>query len=417
MDGGTLIGYACLAVGVEGTKIRTCRLKNATGQRVLEITAANLKALERLIDYNAGAGIRLFRISSDIVPFASHPSAAPRWKEEFSGEIERIGRKIRDAGIRVSMHPGQYTVLNSPEERVAENAALDLTYHADFLDALGAGRECRIILHAGGAYGDKRSAMERFVRRAARLPERIQGRIALENDDKSFTAADILEISAQTGFPAVFDNLHHMLNPPRERLDDAAWIQRCAATWGADAGRPKIHYSQAGGKRGAHSGTIDTERFLAYCRSIGETDADIMLEVKDKNVSAVKCMNALKGRVPVRILEEEWARYKYLVLSRSAAAYNDIREFLKEKGPADAAAFYAMIDRARMLPADAGAQKNAAQHVWGYFRDRASRREKERFLAITGGTAVEAAAKRFLLGCAHKYGEPYLLESYYFYLD
>lgn len=377
-----------------------------------------MKALERIIDYNAESGIRLFRISSDIVPFASHPAGMADWKDRFASELGRIGEKIKDAGIRVSMHPGQYTVLNSPDDRAAQSALLDIEYHADFLDALGAGRECKIILHAGGAYGDKRSAMERFARRAARLPLRMQGRIALENDDRSFTVEEILALSGQTGFPAVFDNLHHLLNPPEEHASGLAWIARCAATWGKGDGRPKVHYSQSGGRRGAHSITIDTAQFLAFYENIKGTGADIMLEVKDKNLSAIKCMNAVRGRVPAAVLEREWARYKYLVLSRSAALYNEVRALLKNKGRVEAAAFYAMIDRARALPPDAGAQKNAAQHVWGYFKKAASPKEKERFDALMSGSVPnEAAARRFLLRCAQQYDVPYLLKSYYFYLN
>lgn len=393
------------------------RLKNATEQKLKETAAANLKALERLIDYNAENGIRLFRISSDIVPFASHPAGTIDWKGGFAEEFKRIGGKIADAGIRVSMHPGQYTVLNSPDEKTARNAALDIKYHADFLDALGAGTECKIILHAGGAYGDKAGAMERFAARAAMLPGQIRRRIALENDDRTFTAADILALSAKTGFPAVFDNLHHSLNPPGEKASDFAWITRCAATWGEKDGLPKLHYSQSGGRRGAHSQTIHTARFLAYYETIKGADADIMLEVKDKNLSAIKCMNALRGAVPAAVLEREWARYKYLVLSKSVCLCNEVRAFLQDKGMLDAAGFYKLIDHARELPPDAKAQENAARHVWGYFRKTASPKEKDRFAALISKTAPDAAARRFLLRLAQKYDKHYLLRSYYFYLD
>ncbi len=412
------IGYACLAVGVPEGKITRCRLKNATEQKLREITAGNLEALGKIIAYNEKSGIRLFRISSDIVPFASHPVGATGWRDEFAPDLYRIGRKIKDAGIRVSMHPGQYTVLNSPRNDVYQNALLDLAYHADFLDAIDADGTCKIILHAGGAYGNKREAMSRLVRRASRLPGRIGRRIALENDDKIYTAEEILFLSEQTGFPAVYDNLHNDLNPSGEHASDREWISRFARTWRAADGRPKVHYSQPGDKRGAHSQTIRLKEFLAFFEGMKTTRADIMLEVKDKNLSAVKCAAAVRGKVKTAELEREWGRYKYLVLSRSAAIYNEIRELLKPKGRTDAAAFFALIDDARAQPADGGAQRNAAQHVWGYFKKEASRKEKDRFEKLSQGPDFDdGVAKRFLLRCALKYGPDYLKESYYFYLD
>ena len=415
---GVRIGYACLAVGIPDGKIRRCLLKNATEEKLREITAGNIAALKNIIAYNARNGIRLFRISSDIVPFGSHPAGAPGWKDEFAQQLLSCGEMIKDAGIRVSMHPGQYTVLNSPHEDVYQNALLDLKYHADFLDAIGADQTCKIILHAGGAYGHKSEAMDRLVRRAMRLPAKIKRRIALENDDKIYAADEILVLSKRTGFPAVYDNFHNALYPPAEYLTDQEWIARFARTWRFEDGRPKVHYSQPGGARGAHSKTIHLKEFLSFFEGMKTLGADIMLEVKDKNLSALKCAAAVRGEVKTAELEREWGRYKYLVLSRSAAIYNEIRNFLKPKGRTDAAAFYALIDHARGLPANQGAQKNAVQHVWGYFKKEATEKEKTRFFELSRKEVIsEPALKRFLLRLALKYGPDYLRESYYFYLD
>ena len=111
-------------------------------------------------------------------------------------------------------------------------------------------RACKIIVHVGGAYGDKKKAMDRFALRGQTLPKNIQSRIALENDDTAYTVEDILALSARTGFPAVFDTLHHAINPPKEVLGMRTWMDRCAMTWRAEDGRQKLHYSQPGGRRG-----------------------------------------------------------------------------------------------------------------------------------------------------------------------
>lgn len=119
--------------------------------------------LDRVLDYNIQNGIKLFRISSDIIPFGSHPVNTLEWQEIFNGKLKEIGHKALTKGIRLSMHPGQYTVLNSPDESVVARAAEDLRYHARFMDAMGLGKEHKIILHIGSIDGDKTEAVKRFI--------------------------------------------------------------------------------------------------------------------------------------------------------------------------------------------------------------------------------------------------------------
>ncbi len=142
------IGYACIAVAVHGSEMKSCTLKNANEERLLSLIGHNLFALETVIDDNVLNGIKLFRISSDLIPFGSNVAADIPWHERFSGELSSIGQKIIDTGMRVSMHPGQYTVLNSQNNAVVERAIKDLDYHAKLLDALAwprtqTGASCR----------------------------------------------------------------------------------------------------------------------------------------------------------------------------------------------------------------------------------------------------------------------------------
>ncbi len=67
------IGYACLTVGVPGTKLRSCTLKNSAPDVLTYLIQSNLTALDKILDYNIQNGIKLFRVSSDIIPFGSHP--------------------------------------------------------------------------------------------------------------------------------------------------------------------------------------------------------------------------------------------------------------------------------------------------------------------------------------------------------
>lgn len=290
------IGYACLLVGVDKTTIRTCRLDSATPERLASLVSQNLDALNRMLEYNRANKIRMFRISSDIIPFGSNKAVSFPWKSLYAKELKALGQKAKHADIRLSMHPGQYTVLNSPHAHVVENAIRDLAYHCDFLDALGMNATHKIILHIGGIYGDKSAAIERFKSNYVLLDDRIKQRLIIENDDTCYTAEEVLAIGQDLKIPVVFDNLHHHINGSSVLRSPAEWIAACATTWRKKDGTQKIHYSQqAQGKReGSHSETIDLPAFLRFCKALPSIDLDIMLEVKDKNVSALKCIQAIE---------------------------------------------------------------------------------------------------------------------------
>lgn len=272
-------------------------LKYASEDNLRKIINKNLDALFNIIDYNIENEIKLFRISSDIIPFGSHKVNTLNWQEEFKDKLLAVGKKIKDSNMRVSMHPGQYTVLNSINDEVVENAVRDLEYHASFLDALEVDSKNKIVLHIGGVYGDKKKASENFIRNYFKLPEKIKKRLIIENDDKNYNIEEVLNISKEISVPVVFDNLHNKLNPSPSKLPESEWINICKETWKKEDGRQKIHYSQQknGGTIGAHSDTIDVNEFLKFYNSLKDKDIDIMLEVKDKNLSAVKCINLIKA--------------------------------------------------------------------------------------------------------------------------
>ena len=315
-----MIGYACLALGVPGSGLKTTSLKHLSRERLNLLIGQNLAALEALIDCNIKSGIKLFRISSDLIPFGSSAAMDLPWRERFAPVLERIGGKVRASGMRVSMHPGQYTVLNALDPEVPKAAVLDLDYHGQVLDAMAPGPENKIILHLGGAYGDREAAKARFISRFWDLSPSVQSRLAIENDDRIFTIRDVLEVSLRTGIPALFDTLHNAVNPADPGRTDLEWIREALGTWKGRDGRQKIHYAQqdSGKRPGAHSATIRVEPFLRYQEALG--DVDIMLEVKDKNLSAIKCINCSANR-GIAALEAEWGRCRYAVLERDAAIW------------------------------------------------------------------------------------------------
>ena len=364
----------------------------------------------------------MFRISSDLIPFASRPDYPFFWREQFADRLEKIGEKAKKNAIRLSMHPGQYTVLNSPNNDVVERAIADLDYHSGILDSMGLGSDSKIILHVGGVYQDKKEAINRFIINYSYLKDSVKQRIVLENDDKSYNIQDVLDIGSRLNIPVVFDNLHHFLNHSEMQETNAFWIKECKKTWKESDGFQKIHYSQQEllKKAGSHSSTIRVQEFLDFYKNIERQDIDIMLEVKDKNLSAVKCILCLSEEKSISALEKEWSKYKYSVLEKAPENYIEIRKLLKNKNEYPAVAFYTLVEDSLCREYEPGKTLNAIQHVWGYFKNLASEKEKISFInaieKFERGTVPVSTIKNFLLKLAIKYQQTYLLGSYYFVL-
>lgn len=408
------IGYACLCLGVPGTHKRTLQLKNITENGLLDIIENNLNALEKMLDYNFENQIYLYRIGSDIIPFGSAPENNLKWWEIFQDKFQSIGSKIKKYQTRVSMHPGQYTVLNSPDEAIVRRAVADLEYHNRVLDALGLDGTHKLILHIGGVYKDKALARERFIANYRNLNEKIKKRLVIENDDKAFTVEDVLYISKKTGIPVIYDNLHNKLNPADSSKSDSYWIDLCHRTWKKKDGHQKIHYSEQSHtkQKGSHSHTIILHDFLSFYNSLPDKDIDIMLEVKDKNLSAVKCINTLTSST----LENEWNIYKYFVLERSLHHYSELQAiYKKEDSHLD---FYKIIEEIAEKKPKKLLTILALNQIWKQLETHAEEKEAKRFayllLRLKKGTGSAVAVKNFLYKLAEKY-KPSISRYLFFY--
>ncbi|MEN3010477.1 MAG: UV DNA damage repair endonuclease UvsE [Candidatus Bipolaricaulaceae bacterium] len=284
------IGYPCINLSLPCRPSRTFRLANLSWERLKDTLAGNLACLEAIVRWNAQHGLLFLRITSDLVPLASHPQNRFPWDEAFAEKFREIGALIRSLGMRISMHPGQYTLLNSPRREVVAAAVRDLAYHARVLDLLGLDRTAKVQIHVGGVYGDKARAMERFVRAVEALPSRIRERLALENDEKFYTLSEVLRLCKATGLPAVFDVFHHELNPDGKSVVEALAAQR--ETWGQEDGLPIVDYSSPlpGGRPGSHAYKLNEAHFLRFLEESRPYDFDLMLEVKDKERSALRAL-------------------------------------------------------------------------------------------------------------------------------
>lgn len=415
------IGYACITLGLPQARLRSVTQKHATEEQLARVIEHNLSALDRVLDYNRDNNVKLFRISSDVIPFGSSPINTLDWQQTFAERLSALGQKARDFGIRLSMHPGQYTVLNSPNPSVVERAVKDLIYHNAFLDALSMDATNKLILHIGGIYDNKNAAIERFLETYNTLSPKIKSRLVIENDDRLYAANDVLAISQASGAPVVFDVLHHRINPGSGD-NELVLVDQSGKTWHEADGNQKIHYSQQAmdKKPGSHSETINVAEFLDFYQGLGKrvSALDIMLEVKDKDLSALKCIDCTTPKGSISTLERAWARYKYSILEHDPHAYQQIRNLLKDKQAYPAQEFYQLVESALATPIEAGTFRNAVQHVWGYVSNLATEQERASFVQLMDrferNDAAASTIKKRLASLSKKYNQTYLLDSYYF---
>ncbi|CAF1680103.1 unnamed protein product, partial [Adineta ricciae] len=283
---GMKIGYPCLCTSL-CTPSHIFRLANYTNEKCLEVTGQNLTCLQKILEYNVQHGFYFFRISSQTVPFASHEVCTIDWRKHFSAVLKQIGQYIKDNDCRISMHPDQFCLINAKDDNIINRSIAELDYHCQFLDDMELDASAKIQIHVGGVYGDKQAAMDRFIEHyKTKLSDAVRRRLVIENDDRLFSVKDCLYIHEHTRIPILFDNLHHACLNNGEPMIEA--MKQCFATW-PDSQRPLIDYAtQQEGKRvGAHADHIVETHFELFARETRDLHFDIMLEIKDKEQSAI----------------------------------------------------------------------------------------------------------------------------------
>jgi len=257
-----------------------------------ELCLQNVKDLHQLIQWNIVNGYDFYRLSSDMAP----------WKTEYEWDdlkdIDEIkkwfhsaGTMAKTHGVRLTAHPGPFNVLVSPNEQVVENTIKDLTIHGDEFDMMGLSRTPynKLNIHCNGVYGDKLSAMDRFCKNFERLPESVQTRLTVENDDKAsmYSVVDLMYIHERIGIPIVFDYHHHKFCTGD--LSEREALELAISTWPDDI-VPVVHYSESRSKEQldesirpqAHSDYV-----IDYIDTYGH-NVDIMVEAKHKELAVDK---------------------------------------------------------------------------------------------------------------------------------
>lgn len=313
------LGIAVKVIGVDGLKSHDARRhKNDPHLKV------SLDYVSDILDYLDAHDIRFYRMSSDLAPYATHPDM-PRFHNmvaESDAELAAIGKKARDLSIRLTFHPSQYILINTPDEEVLQKSFNDLASQADMLDRMGMDANGVMVTHVGGVYGDRDAARERWVRNYDRLPENARRRLVLENDDLRFGADDVLWIHERTGVRLIFDYHHHWcFNPTGLGMVEA--FGRCLASWPAGQ-KPKMHFSsprtemrtvrrkdRKTGKQieclqppvwTGHSDYISPFQFIQFARDVRglaeERLFDVMLECKSKDLALLRLREDMKRYGP-----------------------------------------------------------------------------------------------------------------------
>ena len=294
------LGYACInmTLGKQKPKITTNRsmIKRTFLEKGIpyasELAIQNAMDLVEIIKWNHRNGVKFFRLSSELFPWASEYNLSDlphylRIKNLMAG----AGHLAKNYGQRITAHPGPFNVLVSPNENVVQNTITDLSIHGEVFDMLGLSRTPynKLNIHCNGVYGDKISAMDRFCKNFERLPESVQTRLTVENDDKAsmYSVKDLMYIHNRIGIPIVFDYHHHKFCTGDLSEEEA--LKLAVSTWPKDI-VPVVHYSES---KALHENNdkLKPQAHSDYINSIPNTyglDVDIMVESKAKELAIME---------------------------------------------------------------------------------------------------------------------------------
>lgn len=250
-------------------------------EKLAGLCRENADALCKALTYCHEHSIGDFRVNSQILPLKSHKDLGYDMGELPDGKdivhaFKACGQYAKSKQLRLSLHPDQFILLSSPDEGITRRSLAELIYHAEIAEWIGADV---INIHGGGAYGDKASALARIQRRLEKLPTNLRQRLTLENDDRTYTPADLLPICRATGIPLTYDVHHHRCLPDGQSVEDTTTA--ALETWQRE---PMFHISsprdgwQAAAPR-QHHDFIDPTDFPDCWQSL---DRQVTIEVEAK---------------------------------------------------------------------------------------------------------------------------------------
>jgi len=299
------LGYACINMTLGGQKPKITTNRSMIKKTFIdkgidyagELSLLNSRDLCEIVKWNVENGINFFRISSDIFPWASEYNIEdlPQY-QRIKTVLSSCGNYTRDNRVRLTSHPGPFNVLVSPREHVVQNTITDLTNHGKVFDLLGLDRTPynKINIHCNGVYGNKQSALDRFCKNFELLPESVQTRLTVENDDKAsmYSVKDLMYIHERIGIPIVFDYHHHKFCTGDMTEQEA--LELAISTWPKGI-TPVVHYSES---KALHENNqkLKPQAHSDYINNLPSTygnNVDIMVESKAKELSILPHLNLI----------------------------------------------------------------------------------------------------------------------------
>jgi UV DNA damage endonuclease len=270
-------------------------------RKLKEVTLSNLNDLQKILEYNIENNIHFYRITSNLVPLATHPDVNWDYRKYFKKDLEYIGKIIRKSNMRVDTHPDQFNVINSVNEKVVQDTIRNLSFHINLFEDINY-PEGKMVIHIGGGQGGKEESINRFIHNFNKFPKNISEKLILENDDKLFTAKEVLYICKKLNCPMVLDVHHHVCNSNDDELEGL--IEDIFNTWNNDILPPKIHFSSPkdGEKDKRHSDYINPHDFISFIEKTKNLnrDYDVMIEAKQKDLALYRLVEDIKE------LKKEW---------------------------------------------------------------------------------------------------------------
>ena len=293
------LGYACINMTLQQTGgITTNRgMRQKTFNErglpyVSELALQNVKDLESIVKWNEEMGIKLFRMSSDIFPWVTYYTlqSLPDYPM-IDVYLKNIGALADKYGQRLTFHPSHFNALGSPNPVVVEKTIKELNAHSDIMDTMNLSPTVynKINIHIGGAYGDKKATLKRWIDNYYKLNHNTQARLTVENDDKEnmYSVKELYKgISEQCGVPIVFDYYHHKFCTGG--LTEQEALELAASTWPKDI-VPCTHYSESRRKEKLDESIkaqAHSDRIVDTIQSYG-LDIDVVVEAKHKELAVL----------------------------------------------------------------------------------------------------------------------------------
>jgi len=295
------MGYCCINTELRNLGIfcsRTCRLETLQQngiEYIYELAWQNINDLPAIFRWNYKNNIFLYRMSSEMFPFASHPDFHSIYDlEQFRSRLQELGEIADYYKQTLTFHPGQYNQLTSHRDSVVENSVIDINFHAKILDMMNRNSDSVIVIHGGSKNGGKEVALERFRQNFSKLSPSSQSRLVLENCEMAYTIEDLLSISEELYIPVVIDYHHHNINKSVQDLN--VLTERILSIWNQRNITPLFHLSESRRgvketdsitKRRAHSDYVQKlpEELITLLNKNIKINLDIEAKMKEQAVT------------------------------------------------------------------------------------------------------------------------------------